>query len=87
MNSSWKDKRIKFNNIHQDSITLIPRRDSLFYWQPHIVLEGVVNEHTFLLSPALKIGKMFVQANGNGIASTFRDREGQFSNKDIQIII
>ena len=77
IDANWMDERATFYNIHKDFRTVVPEADAKFYWQPNIVMSGVINEHRYILSMAENPGKMFLKARTNGIASSVESREGK----------
>ena len=77
IDANWMDERATFYNIHKDFRTVVPEADAKFYWQPNIVMSGVINEHRYILSMAENPGKMFLKARTEGIASSVGSREGK----------
>ena len=75
--SNWKDSRVVFHNIHPDWKTLVDCRDIKYYWQPNIMLQGVINEHRSALSMAQSPGDMYITAHNDGKASIFKSQEGK----------
>ncbi|KAF2350195.1 Neurotransmitter-gated ion-channel ligand-binding domain [Trinorchestia longiramus] len=71
----WRDPRVVFHNIHPGNATLVPKDDATFYWQPNIVMEGVINEDTNALSMDAEPGKMYITADTPGKPATFMGNE------------
>lgn len=76
MIATWRDSRVEFHNLHPNIQTLIPKEDAAFFWQPHILMWGVIDEDTYALSMYDNPGKMFVVAEKDGTPSTFEANEG-----------
>ena len=81
-NYEWKDRRVVFHNLHQNWETQIASEDAQFYWQPNVIMSGVINDDVYSLSPATRPGQMVVIAETQGIASTFQSQEGKKIEND-----
>ncbi|KAF2347728.1 Low-density lipoprotein (LDL) receptor class A repeat [Trinorchestia longiramus] len=73
--ATWRDTRVVFHNIYPNVKTLVPRSDAAFYWQPNIVLSGVVNTDTYSLSMDKEPQDMFITAKSPGQALLFDSQE------------
>ncbi|XP_018010641.1 glycine receptor subunit alpha-3-like [Hyalella azteca] len=72
--------------IHKDVKTLVPRSDAAFYWQPNIVLSGVVNTDALALSMDKEPQDMYIIAQEAGKAVLFDAQEVlELSGEDIVI--
>ena len=74
--AEWRDSRVVFHNLHPGKKTLIPSGDISYYWQPNIILDGVVNADVSALSMVKFPGKMYVTAQKNGLPDVFDTQEG-----------
>ena len=79
LQTSWKDRRAVFQNIHKGRETRIMNEKAEAYWQPDIFLSGVVNEDAWKLSMAKAPGIMTVTAEEEGYPSVFGSKEGESS--------
>ena len=76
----WKDPRVVFHNVHADRYTKVPSEDAKFYWQPNVMIRGVINEDIEALSPTLNPQHTAVRPSTLGNASVFLGQEGKIEN-------
>lgn len=74
----WTDARVVFHNLHPGKETQVPSNDARYYWQPNIVLNGVITADVPSLSMALNPDQMFVTAQTPGKPTTFMSQEGEY---------
>ena len=72
----WTDDRVQFTNIHIKKKVFVALKDIGYYWQPLVLLRGVIGEHALRLSAAKDPDIMTIKAFTRGNISIIGSTEG-----------